>query len=51
MLAALAELALLRELVGPLLLDVLSVLPLHTGHVLDNRILDPDVLQFIFEGG
>ena len=52
MFAALAELALLREVLGPLLLDdLLSVLPLYTGHVLDDRVLDPHVLQFVFKGG
>ena len=52
MFAALTELALVREMVGPLDLDVLrSVLPLYSGHVLKDRVLDPDVLHFVFEGG
>ena len=52
MCAALAELTLLREVVGPLLLIVLlSVLPHYTSHVLDDKVLDLDVLQFVFEGG
>ena len=49
---ALAELAPLREVIGSLLLIVLlSVLPRYTSHVLDDRVLDLDVLQFVFEGG
>ena len=50
MFGALAELALLREVVGPLLLNVLlSILPRYTSQVLNNSVLNLDVLHFEFK--